>query len=507
MPKCKRQSCNSNVIKDSPSHFVCSGPGGCGKNYHISCARIIVQTIASATCCRAAVKAFDNNIVQSNTAASFDKNRPLLNCSSYLSDESINNISNTVIQSSSPTSLLGMNLSQLTSVSQPTTTSNSSFQSLLPTSTKSSNSLPVTSISLNVITTSAYTTTATTTSTVTTLSNTPITTPHIVQSVSNGQNSIHDNTSHSERQMQIDEANGQNDVRLNGKIIKPNGPPIIYPLTDEIQILNSTTDPAQVQINSSTWATTSMDDKLLQIMTGISSLQTLVNTFQQGYNTLVHKCSQIETEVRQNRDYILGVNEDLRAVDKVAVAAFNAIKVAELDVQKVHSTLSTSDTQFFGRETVISGIPAHCQMSDREVADRFLISIGAAHLLYHITDVRELKSKTINQDNQDYYKLIVKFSSFQLRKDIMALKRRRGKVTYGDLFSPTEIPQDANKILYFNDLLPSDLHKRYTKISKFFKLNREINIFCNEGQVFFRRNRDPQVLIPDDFDLNMLHTL
>ena len=99
-------------------------------------------------------------------------------------------------------------------------------------------------------------------------------------------------------------------------------------------------------------------------------------------------------------------------------------------------------------------------MPDRKVANRFLIAIGAEHLIFHIMGVRE------------YYKLIVKFSSFQLRKDIMALKRRRVKVTFGDLFPPTQIPQDANKVLYFNDLLPLDLYKRYTKISKFFKLNR-----------------------------------
>ena len=51
MPKCRKQGCNSNVIKDFPSHFICSGPGGCGKSFHASCARLHVQTIASAVCC------------------------------------------------------------------------------------------------------------------------------------------------------------------------------------------------------------------------------------------------------------------------------------------------------------------------------------------------------------------------------------------------------------------------------------------------------------------------
>lgn len=523
MPKCKRPGCNGNVIKDSPSHFICSGPGGCGKSYHISCARIFVQTIASAPCCRSAVKAFDYNKSQINSAAFLhDKNRPLQNCSTYFSDESVANISNTVIQTSSPNSILNMNFSQLAATnSQPLTSPNITSQFLPQTTSNSSNlallSQPVTSsssvatiTSSSSITSSSATTAA---STVTTSSNTIINTALVIPCTSNNQNLLQSNpTTNFDQRMQVDISNNQLDAQSNNRIIKPMGPPIIYPMTDGIESTDLIADLiTEHQTSTSMWATSSTDEKLLQIMTGISSLQTSVNTFQQGYNTLVQKCGQIEAEVRQNRDYITGVNEDLLAVHNVATTAFNAIKVAEMDIQKVHNTFSTSDTQFLGRETVISGLPAHCQMSDREVADRFMVAIGADHLIFHITEVRELKAKHVTPENQDYYKLIVKFSSFQLRKDVMVLKRRRGKVTYGDLFAPTEVPQDANKVLYFNDLLPLDLHKRYTKIINFFKLNRNINvnisIFCNEGQIFFRRNRDPPVLIPDDFDLNMLHTL
>ena len=101
-----------------------------------------------------------------------------------------------------------------------------------------------------------------------------------------------------------------------------------------------------------------------------------------------------------------------------ATMVYNAVKVAELDIQKVHSTLSTSDTQFLVREIVISRIPAHCQIPDRELAD--LIAIGAQHLIFHVTKVRELKLKNANPESQDFYKLNVKFSSFQVRKNIMS---------------------------------------------------------------------------------------
>ena len=105
-------------------------------------------------------------------------------------------------------------------------------------------------------------------------------------------------------------------------------------------------------------------DKLGKIMQGISSVQLTVQNFQSNFNLMVNKCSQLKNEVRQNRQYMTYLNGDLNAIDKVATAAYNAIKVAESDVQKNHSTLATSDTQLFGREAILSGIPAHFQLQD-----------------------------------------------------------------------------------------------------------------------------------------------
>ena len=74
-------------------------------------------------------------------------------------------------------------------------------------------------------------------------------------------------------------------------------------------------------------------------MNGITNLQTTVQNFQLGYNSLVKKCSQLEVEVRQNREYIIRVTEDLNTADKVATTVYNVVKVAELYIQKVHSTI------------------------------------------------------------------------------------------------------------------------------------------------------------------------
>ena len=52
----------------------------------------------------------------------------------------------------------------------------------------------------------------------------------------------------------------------------------------------------------------------------------------------------IRIGVRLNREYIAGVNDDLTSIDKVATVAFNAVNVAEIDIQNIHATLSTSDT-------------------------------------------------------------------------------------------------------------------------------------------------------------------
>ena len=232
MPKCKTPICNSNVIKDSPSHFVCSGPGGCGKNFQISCARKFVQTIASQPCC-AAIKTYEYNLGQTNSA--FDKNRPLLNCSAYLSDKSVANISNTMIQSSSPNSNLDNNFSQLAStLSQPVATSNFSSQSipltsislsLISTSVTSSCSIPV--ITSTYITTSAFT--------ITTFTNATITTPQVLPSCSTSQNlnliDAQASASNYQQQMIVESSdvpsNDQHEVQLGARTINQMGPPII----------------------------------------------------------------------------------------------------------------------------------------------------------------------------------------------------------------------------------------------------------------------------------------
>ena len=370
---------------------------------------------------------------------------------------------------------------------------------------------PITTTSVITCTSTTYTTTVASTIISSTIAPTVTSVSHTCLDQGTNVPTTITNVLSPEEIMQIDEHNTDNNhevLNSNVRIIKPLGLPIMFPITDEIQSLHTDEDLMSHNLPQSTsWSTLTMDEKLLQIMNGISNVQTTCKTFQLGYNSLVNKCTQLESKVRLNREYIAGVNDDLMSIDKVATVAFNAVKVAEIDIQNIHATLSTSDTQFFARETVISGIPAHCQMAVWEVAERYLIAIGAEHLISHVTEVRELKTKNVISQNQEFYKLVLKFSSFQVRKDIMALKRRRGKITYADLFPTTTIPQDANKILYFNDLLPVDLYKRYTYIVKFFKLNKEISIFCNEGQVFYRRYREPPVLIPNDFDLNLLHTL
>ena len=92
----------------------------------------------------------DYKLGQSNSATTFDKNRPLQNCSTFLSDESIVNISNTVIHSSSPNSLLNTNFIQLSSqlTMQPET---QPVPQLITTSISPSLSLPATLSNLSEI--------------------------------------------------------------------------------------------------------------------------------------------------------------------------------------------------------------------------------------------------------------------------------------------------------------------------------------------------------------------
>ena len=74
------------------------------------------------------------------------------------------------------------------------------------------------------------------------------------------------------------------------------------------------------------------DDKLAQIMQDITTVQSTVQNIQSNFNVMVNKCSQLENEIRLNRQYITELNTDINAIDNVATVAYNAVKVAEIDV-------------------------------------------------------------------------------------------------------------------------------------------------------------------------------
>ena len=83
----------------------------------------------------------------------------------------------------------------------------------------------------------------------------------------------------------------------NARKIKPLGPQIMYPITDQIptsQISELFGNSEKSQNTHDTWSTLSTDDKLAQIMQGITSVQSTVQNFLSNFNVMVNKFSQLE---------------------------------------------------------------------------------------------------------------------------------------------------------------------------------------------------------------------
>ena len=228
MPLCKRPSCRSNVLKGSPSYFICSGPSGCGKPFHISCARLYVLTIASANCCRTAIKTFDSKQGPSNTSAALDKNRPLLNSTTILSEDSLLNTSNMQIDSSSP----NLNSSQINSQSihQILNTPRSSSQPNIEQQIQPQHALQPVIInnSTPVTTLASLTTMSASSSVVTTFTNTIVSTPLPTM--------IHSAINQNPQGIPPTPAINTNNHAKTSSLIRPFGPPIMYPLNDELRI-------------------------------------------------------------------------------------------------------------------------------------------------------------------------------------------------------------------------------------------------------------------------------
>lgn len=495
MPPCKR--CGKSVTTNSDAHFRCTGPGACNADFHISCARLFSLMVSTSPCCR---MSYRNYLQDSPSSISrpfnLDKNRPIQNISHH-TDDSDSNLTVSNIHTSSPNIIPYQALVSANQPAPAVTMSNNlvDFVTTIP------NQLPSTTT-----TTTATSTFAVSTSAVSYSAHIPrpaiSTGPILPNNFNNLENLIHS------APMNIDQTILQQHQLLVESFNPISTEPQINKIPDLIsfsEILTSTPPSTITSEANATWQNMNSEDRLTNIMHGISQLMTSMSTLNTAVNQAFDRNIRLENEVKLNREYIQKINTNLNIVDGTASQVLDAMNVAENDINNHRRILATSDTQFLGCETILSGIPNHCPMSIREIADRFLIAINAGHIISNILEVRQLKPK-VTEDapvNHTYFKIIIKFSSYQTRKFVIDCKRRRGKIVYKDIIqSSSETPPDAGKILYLNDLLPSELYNRFNYIKNYFRNYKEITIKCTEGQIFLRKNRDPQILITDNFDLN-----
>ena len=80
----------------------------------------------------------------------------------------------------------------------------------------------------------------------------------------------------------------------------------------------------------------------------------------------------------------------------------------------------------------------------------------------------------------------IKFSSPQVRKFVMDLKRRHGRISFQDILDSAFITHDqAKNQIYVNDLLSNELYTEYQRVKKYFKNNKDVlYVYCYQGVIF-----------------------
>lgn len=204
----------------------------------------------------------------------------------------------------------------------------------------------------------------------------------------------------------------------------------------------------------------------------------ILKVFEDNYSKVLLDIEELRKTTRVNTDNISLTNDNLKQLH-------DAIHAAEMSIQELYHNVSSKS--FDCSEVLLTGLPEDSSLDNKTIVFNFLNKIGAGHLKTQVLNIRQFKPNKLN-DSYSTVNLVIKFSSSEVRKFVMNLKRQYGKITYQDVLDSAFIshPQ-AKKQIFANDLLENDVYKKYLEIKQYFKDDPDVSVFTYEGDVYVKK--------------------
>ena len=176
-------------------------------------------------------------------------------------------------------------------------------------------------------------------------------------------------------------------------------------------------------------------NNLNQVIQGIF---TALEGFGVSLQGIAQELRNINLQVLSNLEQISSSNSNLAILREAIIAA-------ETNIDQISTRLEFSSNC---TEVLLTGLPADCSLDNQTIVFNFLNKIGAGYLTSHILNIRQFKVNNTNHqksDNHNSINLVIKFSSPQVRKFVMDLKRRHGRISFQDILDSAFITHDQAK--------------------------------------------------------------
>ena len=214
---------------------------------------------------------------------------------------------------------------------------------------------------------------------------------------------------------------------------------------------------------------------------------------------IAQELKNVNSQVLKNIEQISSSNNEIKTLRQAIIAA-------EISIDQICTNL---DFSYNCTEVLLTGLPEDCSLDNQTIVFNFLNKIGAGYLTSHILNIRQFKANNQKSDqNYNSINLVIKFSSSQVRKFVMDLKRRHGKITFQDILNSAFIcHSQANKKIYVNDLLSNELYTEYQRVKKHFQNNKDVYVYSYKGAIFAKlKGQSSEPIIPTT-DLENLFNL
>lgn len=243
----------------------------------------------------------------------------------------------------------------------------------------------------------------------------------------------------------------------------------------------------------------------------VATLRLEVSSLSSDHHDLRSRVEISEQTVRDSVEAITSLrNQHLDEINslKQTCAQLSSVIGSSTSLTAPSSASSSSSDS---AEIIIRGVPADLPLSEVEIVQSILTSLGIPHLMNHVIDTRVMKSKSkptnssstpvsFAATNQSKKSLVCRMTSTLTRDFVLEKAFAKKVLSVRDAFS-----LNIDDRIYLHELLPANIHKLLISAKSRARELKLSRVWASRGIVRVRRDGCPDAIaLYSESDLDLL---